>query len=72
MLLHANVLARFWDYAVEFAAFLENTTCPFQPGSVSTPWEAFHGALPSVRPLRPFCCYAIAHKGKARVIDGKW
>eukprot|EP00961_Rhodomonas_salina_P179458 2421517-Rhodomonas_salina.1 len=70
MLLHANVPALFWDYAVEFAAFLENTTHPFQPGSASIPWEAFHGAQPSVWQLRPFSCYAIAHKGKSESLTG--
>jgi len=63
--------AKYWDYAMEAAAHLENTTQPHAPGSTATAYERFHGRAPAGGFLRPFGCYAVAHLGKSRVKDGK-
>eukprot|EP00961_Rhodomonas_salina_P160977 2167325-Rhodomonas_salina.1 len=58
--------AKYWDYAMEAAAHLENTMQTHAPGSTATAYEWFHGRAPAGCFLRPFGCYAVAHLGKSR------
>jgi hypothetical protein len=67
----AALPAKYWCYAMEYAAFLENTTKPYLQGSCLTPYEKFFGKAPAASFLRPFGCFAVAHLGKDRVLDGK-
>mmetsp|Transcript_62040 Transcript_62040/g.128382 ORF Transcript_62040/g.128382 Transcript_62040/m.128382 type:complete len:237 (-) Transcript_62040:2605-3315(-) len=46
LLMHSGVHARYWDYAVEYATFLENVARPHTRGSLLTPYQVFHGSGP--------------------------
>jgi len=70
--MHSGVPARYWDYAVEYATFLENVARPHHRGSLLTPYAVFYGKAPVAGFVKPFGCYCVAHLGKERVKDGKW
>ena len=72
LLMHSGLPAAYWDYSVEYAAFLENVARPFMRGSLFTPYEKFYGKPPATGLIKPFGCYCVTHLGKERVKDGKW
>ena len=65
-----NVKLMFWDDAVLCAIYVKNK-CPSHALKNKTPYEMWHGHIPSVRHLRVFgsTYYALIPKEKRRKLD---